>query len=200
MGGVISLTNEAAGSIFKDCGCWFGSPALLRKPPAQFSLDPSNLYEELTYIIDGSIRFGAIVSQHLPVGNQWLTGQIPFLVYTSENIYSTDGRKLLPRMLTLAGHYDRAALHLPEHWSASPLDIAAFLGVTELEAHLVFVELKKANTRRYLRDYRRENHRYIKDNRKVVEHIRIGLALAANGESDFSLEDVARLVGWTGPV
>lgn len=191
------LTREAASSIFAEYSGWFGPPALLKKHPSQFNLDPSVLGEQLTYILDGRVRFQAIVASGLR--SIW-TGNPCFFVYSGEAIHSTEGRKLLPRMLTLAGHYDRASRCIPEAWSASPLDIAAFLRISLTEAKEVFAEVEVVNQRHKSRQaYLARTKKYI-PYQKLVVRIRQGLAARGEGEADFGLRDVANIVGYDGPL
>lgn len=189
------LTPEACGTILKDNYRWFGPPALLRKPPSQFNLDPVNLCEELTYILDGGTRFASIVTSRLR--GVWVADDLPFYVFNGENLYSTEGRKLLPRMLVLAGHYDRAPKYIPEPWSSSVPDLAAFLNVTEYEATQVYVATRIDLQRRRMRQLTegQSRHRY---NERIVHAIRAGLAARAEMESDFDWPDVARLVEYKG--
>ena len=131
------LTMQAAGTNLREFQAWFGPPALIRKPVSSFDLRSESLCTELEYIIDGRVRFEACVRNAM--GAAWAGA--PHFVYVGESVYSVQGRKLLPRMLTLAGHYGRACKYIPECWQASPLDVAAFLGVSELEGHEVTLEL-----------------------------------------------------------
>jgi hypothetical protein len=189
------LTLEASGSIFREQNSWFGAPALLRKHPAQFNLDPAHLCEELTYIIDGRTRFECIVAQGLR--SVW-PPSLPFYVYLGDKIYSTDGRKLLPKMLALAGHYDRAAETVPDPWRGSSLDVAAFLGLSQLEAQFVFAEI--INDERLRQKEPPGRGKVDKRFARIVDRIRAGLLARSIDERNFELSDVAKLVDWNGPI
>lgn len=191
------LTREAATSIFAEYSGWFGPPALLKKHPAQFDLNPTVLGEQLTYILDGRTRFQALAANGL--GSIW-TGNRSFFVYSGETIYSTEGRKLLPRMLTLAGHYDRASRVIPEAWAASALDIAAFLNVSLPEAKQVFAEIEIVNMRHYKRRAYLTRTKKYAQYRKLIVRIREGLASRGECGEAFDLRDVANIVGYDGPL
>jgi hypothetical protein len=187
------LIPEAAGTLFREYSAWFGPPALLRKHPAQFSFDQSLLSEQETYIIDGAVRFRTLAAQGLR--GIWTDERLPFLVFPIENIYSTEGRKLLPRQLVLAGHYDRAAKYVPEQWSHTPQDVAAFLNVSMLEALQVTAAM---------REQRRRAVRHVqfrkRDCLEIVNAITRRLVERAEGERDFTLPELAKLVHYDGPV
>lgn len=192
------LTPEAAGTLFREYLCWFGPPALLRKHPSQFTFDKTTVSDELTYILDGATRFEALVAQGLR--STWVDARFPFYVYFGDNIHSTEGRKLLPRMLCLAGHYDRAAKHLPEQWSISAHDVQAFLAVSEFEAAQVFAALQVLRGKKRAREYYDQRQTRQRHHERIVNAIRAGIASRAEVGSSFDWADVARLVEYRGPL
>jgi hypothetical protein len=187
------LLPEAAGTLFREYFAWFGPPALLRRAPSQFGLTVDSQCDDEAYIIDGRIRYRALIAQGLR--RVWLDPDFPHFVFLPETVYSTEGRKSLPRLLTLAGHYDRAARFVPEPWNFSAPDVAAFLNVSMLEAVEVYAAV---------RGEQRKRPRFVqlrkRDNEKIVDRIRAGLAARSEGESEFGLLDVARLVDFEGPL
>ena len=93
-------------------------------------------------IIDGAVRFWSA-----PV----VLTDVPFIVFPKEHrggIYSLDG-KLLPRLLVLFGHPDRAWQYIPEHWADSPQAVESFLGLeheTALEVWAAGRQQKRRET------------------------------------------------------
>lgn len=123
------LTTELAKSLARELGGWFGPPLLARVTPKELS---SMVDDSL--ILDGRMRWGVL-------GATTQFERIPCILFPSnyrQGIYSTDG-KLLPRLLALFGHFERAWHHTPECWRDSPADIAAFLGVDGSVASPVYV-------------------------------------------------------------
>lgn len=185
---------EAARSIFREQFCWFGSPPLLHKPAEQFNFDPLCMSDELPQIIDGSVRFQALVGLRLP--DIWR--KAPALVYHGESLHSSEGRKLLPRMLTLAGHYDRAARHIPEPWRSTVDDVANYLNVSNFEALEVMVILRGIRQKELTIGQVRQRSWLRHEN--VIRSIRRGLQARALEGEPFGLSEIARLVGYDGPI
>jgi hypothetical protein len=188
------LLPETAGTLFREYLGWFGPPALVKRAPSQFTLSSDPLCGDETYIIDGRIRFRALLAQGLR--DVWKSSQFPHFVFLGDSIYSTEGRKSLPRLLTLAGHYERAAKYVPEPWNFSAPDVAAFLGVSTLEAVSVYAAIKGERRKQQSLSVQIRK----RDNERIINRIRAGLAARAEHEQDFSLADVARLVEYDGPL
>lgn len=190
---MLPLDPEAAATIFREYNGWFGPPALLRRHPAQFSFDSSLLSEDETYIIDGAVRFRALAATGMRT--VWSEGRLPFLVFPPECIHSTEGRKLLPRQLALAGHYDRAAKYVPDEWSHTPQDVSAYLNISLSEAMIVTASGREQRRRRMHYPQQRK-----RDCLVIVNAIHARLVERAEGEREFTLAELAKLVQYDGPV
>jgi hypothetical protein len=150
-------------------------------------LDPGNHPPEM--VIDGAVRLQAMAgfAGHCAA---WSRGAFPHLVFPlsyREGIYSLDNNKLLPRMLVLAGHYDRAWEFIPDVWRGSPREVCSFLNVPMVDAACVYAVRKR------LREPRRIVPRGDVHSR-TIERIRAGLAELDETGSGFGLDDVRRLV------
>ncbi len=72
----MSLTLEAAQVLFEQVGKWWGPPALLLKPPAEFTrADDAN-----QFILDGRTRFDALRTSEL-FEAVWTNENLPHLLY-----------------------------------------------------------------------------------------------------------------------
>jgi len=181
------LAPDSAGTLFLEYGGWFGSPALLRVQPSQIS--SANVSRDL--VLDGWSRFIALQGSSSPLLKPlWQSGKFPHLVFPHahhEGLYSTEGHKLLPRMLVLAGHHDRAWQFIPDIWTSSARDVADFLNVAMVDAVCVWTcrkRLRKAHP-----TIRHFNH-----SSRMVAQIRAGFAELDELGKGFSLEDVRRIV------
>ena len=182
-----TLSPDSAVTLFLEYGGWFGSPALLRVEPSQ--IDSANVSHQL--VLDGWSRFAALQGNSSPMLKQlWKSGSFPHLVFPEghrDGIYTVEGHKLLPRMLVLAVHHDRAWEQLPEVWKSGPRDIAAFLNVPLVDALLVWTCRKRL--RRPHMTVRHFNH-----TARMVEQIRAGFNELDELGTGFDLEDVRRIV------
>lgn len=178
------ITLNIALELFKENCNWFGSPALLRVSPALVT-DSSR-----DYIIDGAIRFEALSrSPHLLT--LWRAGKMPHLVFAADREWSTIASKVLPRMLALAGHYDRAYVETPEIWRQCSQDIAAYLGLPPSEAFAVFATRQRLR-RQYARNIRR--HDPVMANRSLVRKIRQLIVTSDETGQPLSIDDIRRVV------
>ena len=108
------LSPQRARQLCQELHGWFGPPLLCRVPPAVAMTRGE--------ILDGSVRFWSA---------PMVLKDVPFIVFPKAHrggIYSLDGQ-LLPRLLVLFGHADRAWEHVPDHWKDSPQALESFLGV-----------------------------------------------------------------------
>ena len=180
-----AITTELALELFKENGQWFGSPALLTIEPALIT-EPNR-----DQILDGCSRFVAL--QRLPAMTElWRAGRMPHLVFP--NIVSRSGfaeHKTLPRMLALAGHYDRAYNATPEEWRESAADIKAYLGLPMADCYSVF-----AQRHRVRRSYLKATHRHdpVMANRTVVRRIKQLIVTADETGESIDVERIRKVV------
>jgi len=178
-----NVSTELAAELFRETGGWFGSPALL-------TTEPGNIGEpDREFIIDGLTRFEAL--RHVPsLLEQWRAGKLPHLVFRSGQ-RSEGSLKLLPRMLVLAGHYDRAYLHTPEQWHASVLDLRAYLRVPSADAFAVYAYRHRVRKCLYQAAHRRD---YEMANRAVVRQLRQMFTTADELGTVPNLEQLRRVI------
>lgn len=177
---------EIIKSLFVEYSTWFGSPALLRLPPDQIDVDRPNC----TQILDGLTRFRAL-RQNPELLDAWRKGKFPHYIFPEVNalgIYSTRGAKVLPRMLILAGHYDRAYEHVPEAWRDTIPLIKTFCQVHYHEAELVWEAREHFRQRAYVPPIRRRNHR------ETIHTIRMRLDRMDQDGEPFTMADLRKLV------
>jgi hypothetical protein len=159
------LSPELATELLIEKGGWFGSPALLTQSPALIS------QPDRATVIDGLTRIKALLSIS-SMAERWRSGGFEHYVFTSSAQRATTDNKLLPRMLALAGHYDRAYVNTPDHWRASTLDLEAYLRLPRSEAVLVFAHrhnMRKATVREAHRlDPRMGNRSLVRKLRQMV--------------------------------
>jgi hypothetical protein len=189
----MSLTPDRSRTLLLEFAEWFGSPALLTKKPSEFTRGD----DQHTHILDGRVRFDALRDTAL-FEWVWRAGKFQHYVFLPSSIEcgrmrSTDGHKLLPRMLALAGHYDRAWQYVPECWRDSFLSVEAFLNLPRLEALSVWAcrhrERRRLLKSSYQRDYARERHAA-----KIVNQIRRLFREHDEDGKEFTIDDVQQLV------
>jgi hypothetical protein len=182
------LTVERAAAICREFGVWFGPPLLSRCAPAAIRT-PAD-------ILDGHVRFKGLHAL-LPLDG------IPALVFPPghrSGLYSIGKRQyLLPRLLLLCGHPERAWEHTPECWRDSVGAIESFLNVERSSAVEVWAAGKEILDHqkglvRARRQVRRKPHEQ-QTTHDIVRLIRSGLRARAEGEP-FGLTDVEELVGF----
>jgi hypothetical protein len=155
----MSISPELAVELVKENGGWFGSPALLDRSPADAARSRDG-------ILDGKVRFQALTT--MPgLLDQWQAGKFPHLIFRSHTV---DYQKQLPRLLALAGHYDRAYQHTPDHWRESPASLQAFLRLPRAEALLVFASRQRV--RRSFAKHPPQRTDRAMGNREIVIHLR----------------------------
>lgn len=181
------LSAERAAMIGREFGGWFGTPLLSRcEPPAIRAPED---------ILDGHVRFKALHAS-LPLDG------VPALVFPLGHrggLYSTGERQLLlPRVLLLCGHPERAWAHTPDCWRDSVQAIESFLCVDRSNALEVWAAGKAiadhenglARARRLVRSRPQERQ----TEHEILRSIRSRLRARLEGEP-FSIDDVAEMVG-----
>lgn len=179
-----TISPEVALELFKEFDTWYGSPALLRVSPALVT-DSSR-----DFIIDGAVRFEAM--RKLPhMLAQWQAGKMPHLVFANDCSRSLGTLKVLPRMLALAGHYDRAYESTPEVWRQCTADLRAYLGLPPAESLAVF-----AQRHRVRKVFAREVHRTdpVMANRTLVRRIRQLIVTADETGEPIDLDTIRKVV------
>jgi hypothetical protein len=180
------LTIERAVVVGREFGGWFGTPLLARCAPRSI--------KRAEDILDGRVRFEAMGKQLDP----------PCLVFPlghRKGLYSIGTRQyLLPRLLLLCGHPDRAWRHTPECWRDSVQALESFLGVERAAALEVWAAGKEiiAQEKGKLLAARRAPRRAPHERQtthQIVLAIRMGLRARSEGDS-FDLSDVEELVGF----
>jgi hypothetical protein len=184
----VRLSVERAAVIGREFGGWFGTP-LLSRCAAGAIRSPED-------ILDGHVRFAAFGSL-LPLDD------VPTLVFPPGHrggLYSIGRRQyLLPRLLLLCGHPERAWHHTPECWRDSVQAIESFLCVERTSALEVWAagkaiddhEKGRVRARKLVR--RRPYERQTEH--EILRMIRTRLRARAEGDP-FTIEDVAELVGY----
>lgn len=173
---VVPLSTERARELIAEFGGWFGPPLLCRVAPADIR-QPSD-------VIDGAVRLasGPIDLVKVP--------HIVFPVAYRSGLYSKDG-KLLPRLLVLFGHPDRAWAIIPEHWRDSAAALESFLRVrreTALEVWSVGLREKSRTKCRQIKGRKDHTHaEKIRSLRRLVEG-------QADGEP-CTFADIAEILG-----
>ena len=177
------ISPTIAKALFEEIDNWYGSPALLATSPALISTPCRES------IIDGLARFEAM--QRFPrLFTRWQKGLLPHYIFRGDEQRSPDG-KLLPRMLVLAGHYDRAYRYTPEHWCETPADVKAYLNLPTSEALLVF-----AHRIRIHKMHVRATHKSdpVMANRSLVRKLRQLIVTADELGQTVSLAQVRRVL------
>ena len=180
------LPVESAITLLYEYRGWFGSPALLRVHPSQ--IDAGNCGPDL--VIDGAARFQAIAGS-IGFLSLWKADRFPHFIFPHamrEGLWSTEGNKLLPRMLVLAGHHDRAWEYVPELWRTSPRDLQTFLNVPLVDALCVWAMRKR------LRTPQPTTNHHIGECTKMIAKIRAGIAELDDRGFGFDIDDVRRIV------
>jgi len=183
------LTVERALVLGREFGGWFGTPLMSRCEPKAIRAPED--------ILDGHVRFKGLHGV-LPLDG------MPYLVFPlahRHGIYSVGRRQyLLPRLLLLCGHPDRAWHHTPECWRDSVQALESFLGVARSNALEVWAAGKEiiAHEKGKLLAARRAPRRSPYEQRTAHETVRlIRMGLRARSEGDvFELADVSALVGY----
>ena len=183
----VRLSIERAVMIGREFGGWFGTPLLGRCPPAAIR-SPDE-------ILDGHVRFEALRTRPF--------GDIPALVFPLGHrggLYSMGRRQyLLPRLLLLCGHPERAWEHTPDCWRDSVQAIESFLGVERSSALEVWAAGKamadhEKGLVRARRLVRRASHERQTEH-EILRMIRTRLRARAEGQP-FEMADVIELVGY----
>jgi len=180
---MVELSPDKARVLFVEYGGWFGPPALLRGPPNQISPQRDDHFH---YIIDGRKRVRALGLLGAQWCNEWAQGKFDHLVFplNKGGLYSDGKRRLLPRCLALAGHYDRAFEHTPPEWKLDVKVISMFLSLPLTEAmHVWAARYHNSKPKRYAR----QRHR---DNEKLIARIRSLLDAHYEGEIELSIDEI----------
>ena len=142
------------------------------------------------------------MSELNPIGK--LLDPVPCLVFPighRKGLYSIGTRQyLLPQVLVLCGHPDRAWCHTPECWRDSVQALESFLGVDRATALEVWAAGKEiiAHEKGKLLAARRAPRRAPHEQQtahQIVRAIRMGLRARAEGDP-FELADIKELVGY----
>ena len=184
-----AITTELSVELFKEFGCWFGGPALLTVEPG-LATEASR-----DFILDGLTRFRGL--QQCPeLLAQWQAGKLPHHVFHGATQRTADTQKLLPRLLVLGGHYDRAHEHTPEQWRQSVPDLMAYLRVPSADAFAVFAcrhQVRKA----YVRQVHRNDP--IMANRAIVRYLRQLVTTADETGFEVSIDSIREVLFYGPP-
>jgi hypothetical protein len=146
------------------------------------------LVSDAGHIIDGKVRFRELIK--VPkLFDAWRKGELPHHTFRGESIRADN--KLLPRMLVLAGHHDRAYVHTPAQWRDSAQNIRAFLGIPTADALMVF-----ANRHRERRSFVKASHRTdpVMANKTLIRRVRAYILECDETGQAFQLEQLRRIV------